>query len=339
MVLRTAIRKRMTRPMVSALSPLARAQSLAQQGSGQATGVGQGGGMQTLTGTGQQQGGGQIGPIDPRTGRSPASPYITHTGTGSGQGTGQASGQFVPAGHPGGGGIIQRPPPGTYDPALDAQEGQAIRGYGDLVDDTIRNRTYTTEDFNRAKDWTNTQTGWQVADLKTGHAREGQDYATGNTIRKENFDTATGERQRQYGLLGGRQLQSQNASGLLGTSGASALAAKIRAANQGREQGMANTDFQRAQTEADLGHTRAGEDYTTGRQRVHDTKYHSLGELGVQVQRTRAGYDTTLKRGSRELNQFKIDTNRSRFYEARSNNRWKPKKSLVKALKKKGLIY
>lgn len=294
--------------------------------------------LRPLAGTGQVQGGGSIGPVDPTTGRLPASPYATFQGTGQGQGSGEASGHFVAAPGHKGSGIISRPPPGTYDPALDAQEGQAVRGYGDLVSDTQRNRTYTTEDFNRAKDWTNTQTGWQVADLKTGHAREGQDYLTGNTYRRENFDTSTGERERQYGLLGQRQGSQINAAGLAG-SGAGVLSARIRAANQAREQGLAQRDFTREQTGADLAHTRAGEDYTTGRQRVHDTKYHSLGEMGVQVGRTRAGYTTTLGRASRELGQFKIDTNRSRFYEARSNNRWKPKKSLVKALKKRGLVY
>jgi hypothetical protein len=295
--------------------------------------------LRTLSGTGQVQGGGQIGPVDPSTGRLPPSPYATFTGTGTGQGTGQATGHFVAApGRGGGSGIPLRPPPGTYDPALDAQEGQATRGYQDLVSDTTRNRTYTTEDYNRAKDWTNTQTGWQVGDLKLGHAREGEDYGTANTIRKQNFDTATAERARQYGLLGQKQGSDINAAGLV-RSGASALAAKIRAANQGREQGFAQTDFQRAQAEANLQHARAGEDYGTARQRVHDTKYHSLGELGVQVGRTRAGYTTTLGRASRELNQFKIDTNRSRFYEARSNQRWKPKKGLVKVLKARGLIY
>jgi hypothetical protein len=291
----------------------------------------------TIQGTGQVQGGGQIGPVDP-TGRPPQSPYATFTGTGQGQGTGQATGHFVGAPGRGGPAIPDRPPPGTYDPALDAQEGQATRGYQDLVADTTRNRAYTSEDYQRAKDWTNTQTGWQVADLKTGHAREGQDYLTGNTYRRENFDTATGERQRQYGLLGQKQGSEINAAGLSG-SGAGVLSARIRAANQAREQGLAQRDFTREQTGADLGHTRAGEDYTTGRQRVHDTKYHSLGELGVQVGRTRAGYTTTLGRASRELNQFKIDTNRSRFFEARSNQRWKPKRGLVRALRQRGLVY
>jgi hypothetical protein len=287
------------------------------------------------------QGGGSTGPVSPLAGAVRGNgQYQTFTGTGQGQGTGQATGHFVAAPGRGGGGaaIPERPPPGTYDPALDAQEGQAVRGYGDLVSDTQRNRRYTSEDYQRAVGDTNYQANNQLTDLKTAGVRETQGYNFGQQYRTEDFNAATGERQRQYGLLGQRQGSEIAASGLSG-SGAGVLAARIRAANQGREQGLAATDYNRASGQAAIAHWQALQDSQVSQGRVEHARTKSLGDLGIQVGRTRQGYTTTLGRASRELNQFKVDTNRSRFYEARSNQRWKPKKSLVKALRKRGLVY
>lgn len=295
----------------------------------------------SISGTGQGQGGGQIGPVNPQTGAVGApSQYVTLTGTGTGQGTGQATGHYVPPDHAGNGGpaIPDMPPPGTFDPALTAQLGQAQRGYGDLVTDTRRNRRYTTEDYQRAVGDTNYQANNQIQDLTRNATREQQDWTTGNQIRSQDFNTATAERQRQYGLLAGKQGSEITASGLSG-SGAGALAARIRAANQAREQGLAQTDFTRAQTAADTAHGRTFADLFTSGQRVEHARTKGLGDLGIQVGRTRQGYTTALQRGARELGQFKIDTRRSAFYEARSNQRWKPKKGLVKQLRAKGLVY
>jgi len=45
---------------------------------------------------------------------------------------------------------IMRPPPGTYDPALDAQERAANRGLDDLILDTGTTRDRNLEDLIRS---------------------------------------------------------------------------------------------------------------------------------------------------------------------------------------------
>src|SRR3954466_9226666 len=41
-----------------------------------------------------------------------------------------------------------KPPPGWYDPSLDAQQRAAQRGLGDLEQDTEKSQTRATSDFN-----------------------------------------------------------------------------------------------------------------------------------------------------------------------------------------------
>jgi hypothetical protein len=188
------------------------------------------------------------------------------------------------------------PPPSTYDPVLDQQLRAAQRGYGDLQQDTERDQTRATNDYSIAQNRTNEQSGYSLADILRNTGRESQDY-----------QTATGNLNRQYTQLASSQGQAANAAGLLG-GGFAQQAAQKRAANQ-----------QIDQTQLDTTHQRAMDDYATQAQRTGTATQENLGDLGLNYQRGNEDRNTTQSRSGRELGFYSNDVAQSRFYQARAN--------------------
>lgn len=187
------------------------------------------------------------------------------------------------------------PPPGTYDPALDAAVRASGRGYGNLLQDTqdanARGRDelgYTEAGLTRTRDrgvadltlgrdrgvadytkqglrlnedtmtgQRNITQGWQDSnlDLQTQQQREGQDYAT-----------ATGNLGRSYQALGKSQTGATVAAGA--GSGTLAASLKARMANQGLDQGV-----------LDQGHARNTTDLQSALDRGVRNKDQALGDL------------------------------------------------------------
>jgi hypothetical protein len=164
-----------------------------------------------------------------------------------------------------------RPPSGSYDPALDAARDAANRGYGDFQRDTERDKEYLGQDFQFGQDSAN-----------TAFNRYEQDFKTNTSML-----------QRQYDILGGRQQEQANSSGVFG-GGALLQAAAKRKANQGLQQAQLQTGLDRAREDRDVG----------------------IGRMGVEFQRGNAGLDQTLTRAGRENTAFGLDTAGQRAYQA-----------------------
>jgi hypothetical protein len=226
-----------------------------------------------------------------------------------------------------------RPPSGTYDPALDAQQGAAQRGFADIQQDTEQagqrantdwttNRTaaatergYGAEDFGVARQ--NTEQSYQrsLADLLTSRAREGQDYS-------RNVQGVS----RGYSRLGSQQAESAASRGVTqGGTLAAALAARTE--NEGLDRQPMDTAHGRAVTDSQNAEMRMGTDRAT-----------ALSDIARRESRFNAGYDdpttglfakldTGYQRGvddraldtaraGRELGFYNQDVGAARFFQA-----------------------
>ena len=187
--------------------------------------------------------------------------------------------------YPRGSYVAPQPPPGLYDPALDAGQGASQRGYADFSADTSR-------DFGAGYSGGRTGHDYQLGleNLATQQARSAQDH----TAALAGLD-------RNYQLLGGRQAEGQRAAGVAGNTGLAARAAQIRAANETRDRAPIDTAF-----------TRGTEDNTRAR-----------GELGLGYTRAVEDAQTGMSRAGREATQFGVDTNISKVFQA-SQAGWDP---------------
>jgi hypothetical protein len=151
----------------------------------------------------------------------------------------QAPGGFTPFKAP------TRPPTGTYDPVLDAQEGAANRGLADLVMDTETDRTRSASDLGLARSEIERQAG----------------YAT------QDFNTQEADVRRNTALTGQVQAGQARAQGVRG--GGVLAAALVRQQNQARAIAPIDTgrarlaqNVQQQMGQLDLGYARHGEDVT-----------------------------------------------------------------------------
>lgn len=203
------------------------------------------------------------------------------------------------------------PPPGTYDPGLDAQLRAAQRGYGDLQTDygydaagnpigTQSSRSLN--DFTLAQQRLNDQGQQSIGDVLRARARGQQDYAT-----------QTANVGRQYGNLATQQGSALTGAGVTGPGGALAAALRVRTANQGRDQAGLDLQQQRFLQDSGLQESRIG---TSLAQR--------LGDLGTGYQRGVEDNATKLERAARELGFYGQDVAAQRFAQASSSGLWDP---------------
>lgn len=226
-----------------------------------------------------------------------------------------------------------RPPAGTYDPALDAQQGAAQRGFADIQQDTetagqrantdwTTNRTeagaqrgYGLQDFATERADTERSYGRSLADLLTSRARGGEDYQ--RTVQGIS---------RNYSNLGSSQAESAAARGVTqGGTLAAALAA--RTSNEALDRQPVDTGFQRFTADSAQAERRMGEDRAS-----------TLGRIDRNQSRFLAGYDdpttglfskldTGYQRGvddravdtarqGRELGFYNQDVGAARFFQA-----------------------
>jgi hypothetical protein len=184
------------------------------------------------------------------------------------------------------------PPPGSYDPALDAQLRAEQRGYGDLQAQNATNSLYSGQDY------------------QTGQARENQSYANqmadiaqGRTRTNEDYGTATGNLVRSFQQLGQSQRGSINAAGLGG--GALRMALSRRNENQGIQQGALDTT-----------HNRALEDYSTQTDRTYDAHRNNLADLLTNYTRGQGQQATQEGIAGRELGLSSNDIGAEKIYAA-----------------------
>jgi hypothetical protein len=193
------------------------------------------------------------------------------------------------------------PPPGYYDPGLEAQFGAAERGYGDLTEDTSTGNLRAGGDYQLGNEAIDRATGRTLGDIMIGRQRSAADTAT-----------RTQGLQRQFTNLGNVQAQQQAYANALPGSGAMAESMRKRAANQAIGQQAIDTQAQRETEGFNTAETRTIED--AGLQK---------GANLLGFTRGTDDRNLALRRGGRELTQFGLDTSKAAFGQAKQMG-WAP---------------
>lgn len=191
--------------------------------------------------------------------------------------------------------MLPRPPFGTYDPAIDAAERAAKRGYGDLQADVSRGNARAAsdyaiglEDIGRQRDYgladllrQETRSGQDVgiegarieqdyrrslADLLTARAREGQDYGVNISNLRRNYINLAGQQNEQAAVAG------------MDRGGALMQALQKRTENEARDR-----------LPIDLAHERFGNDSLTAQGRLDENRNQAVAALDLA--RRRSGED------------------------------------------------
>lgn len=185
------------------------------------------------------------------------------------------------------------PPPGTYDPSLDAQLGAANRGYGDLQSQTGVDNQRAQDDFNLQSGHLHDLLNNNLADLLTGRNRTHDAYEQGLA----NLD-------HNYAQLGDQQLQQTNAMGGL-EGGALQQALAKRMANEARDRQPMDTAEQQSAV-----------DYGTNVDRANAGYNYDVGNLGLGLSRGNEDRANTLGIAGRENAQFGKDIGAQRWFQA-----------------------
>lgn len=220
-------------------------------------------------------------------------------------------------------GVATSPPPGTYDPAIDAQVGQAGRGLGDLLSDYVRDYGEpgtalggrSGEDYGLGK--ANVQrgldqgleditrmSGRSLADLLQARTRGGEDYA-------QNIAGL----QRGFAQLGAAQGQTARAAGVQ-RGGALAQALAKRTENEAIARAPIDTGFARFNADSGTAESRLSEDTIRSTSRLREGAATDFGALDRGLLRGTEDAATQLARARRENTQFGLDANAARFYQA-----------------------
>lgn len=176
----------------------------------------------------------------------------------------------------GGGQAILGPPPGTYDPQLDASLRASERGLGDFKFDTRRQGQRALEDYTtqrwdavinrgRGREDLGSAVSDAAQDYRIGkfdigreYGRIGEDIGRQRGYAQTDHDRAIAELARQYQFLGNRQSQQARAAGVM-EGGYAAQAAEKRKANQAFDRVPIDTSLGRALGELGVSQRRATE--------------------------------------------------------------------------------
>lgn len=219
-------------------------------------------------------------------------------------------------------GSLPRPPVSTYDPAIDASERAAQRGFGDLTLDTAtgntraasnygigleainRQRGYGLADLSRSEARGNEDIGFQrsdiergygrnVADVNRGYARNLTDLLTSRTRGTEDYGVNIAGVERQFHQLAGRQAQSAAAAGVA-AGGPLLQALQKRTENEALTRKPIDTGYDRFMSDSSLAESRLGEDKSTSLTRLGEDRATGLSRLDTA--QTRLGEDTGTSR-------------------------------------------
>lgn len=229
------------------------------------------------------------------------------------------------------------PPPGTYDPQVDAQVRGANRGFQDLGQDIERQNERGVTDYGLSRQQIVTNRNRRFQDMGVQATRFGQDAQIARSDLQRSLTNALGDIQtnrgnqlsdlsRNYAALARRQQDALEARGLA-VGGAPEAAAQARAGNEGYAAGRINaaadtaaqrtreTGFRNLVGQA-LREQRFGQDQTLARHRVGLDSNLQLGRLDLTTQRQRQDRRTQLSRAGRENKLFGLDASATRWYQA-----------------------
>lgn len=198
--------------------------------------------------------------------------------------------------------LPSEPPPGTYDPTIDATQRQNQRGYDDLLQDFAIGKQRGQSDLDIALGNLGTDKTNALEDLTTSRDRNLADLITGRTRAGEDHTAALGTLAHNYDVLANKQGQ-QARQAQVESKGILAQALAKRAANQARDQAPIDTAYARQMQDSALSESRLGEDFTRGTARTEqgatsqsdalklafDRAYGPGGENAVRI--SRAGRD------------------------------------------------
>jgi hypothetical protein len=221
------------------------------------------------------------------------------------------------------------PPPGTYDPAIDAQVRAAQRGYGDLGQDYTVGKTRAQDDYLTATQ--NDQTDYRNAlgDLTQSHDRSLSDLLLGRTRGTEDYNTSLTNLDRGYQNLGNAQGGTITQAGGGFQGGALLQALQKRQANEAIDRAPIDTGYNRFLTDSQTQEGRINQDFTTGSSRLQDELNRQLGALSLGLDRAygdQGDQTVALARAGRENTAFGIDATASRWGQAAGTGYTAPEK-------------
>lgn len=222
------------------------------------------------------------------------------------------------------------PPPGTYDPSINAQVRATGRGLADLTQDYGVGKTRAEDDYLIGAGEITRGRDEALTDLTTGHDRSLSDLLTARTRGTEDYNTSVATLGRNYRDLGYAQGGTiTQAGGGTFQGGALVQALQKRVANEALDRAPLDTNYNRYLADSRTQEERLNSDYALGTQRTSDTGGRQLDALSLQLDRAYGGQgDQTigLARAGREATQLGIDATEARWAQARGTGYVPPEK-------------
>lgn len=210
-------------------------------------------------------------------------------------------------------------PPGTYDPALDAQGENAALGLTWAGQDYGLGRERLTNDYNLGKARLGEDRDFSLSGLLLGKNRGLEDIGTSRSRLNEDWDIATKDLGRQFSELADSQTANARAAGVAG-GGALAQSLMKRQADQSREQGRLDLGRDRGLFDLGRSETRLGEDYDRNVGRTN-TLYDRQGvDLDTGYARGTADMDTLYGRQQVQGGMFQNQLNSQKIFQAQQGN-------------------
>lgn len=208
-----------------------------------------------------------------------------------------------------------RPPPGTYDPSIDAQVGAANRGYQDLSVDTGIQNTRAQDDFLLGQGELQKQLDRTLGDATTARGQQHSDYLLAQQNAAQDYGRQISDLQRSYDARAQAQTAGATAAGVQ-AGGALQQALNARMANQAHDRAPIDTNFQRFNQAADTGEQRQQSAFDLSTGRAKEDFASQLGQLGLGLSRGNEDRANTLARAGRETGQLGLDAKAQEWYQA-----------------------
>lgn len=220
------------------------------------------------------------------------------------------------------------PPPGSYDPTIDANIRAGKRNYNDLSGDFGVGQTRAQDDLAYALSQLGQSKSETLADATTGHNRTLADIATSRDRAGADYGTSLANLALNYQRLGRKQGEAARVAHVE-SSGILAQSAAARAANQARDKAPIDLSYSRFSQDSAQSQDRANQDYATNTGRVGTHAADQAGRLNLDFSRLwdpQAG-DNVLKvqRAGRDLASGTLDATKLKWYQATANGYSPPK--------------
>jgi hypothetical protein len=283
-------------------------------------------------------------------------------GGGRGGNAGAAKRKAPPPRNPGGGAVLgytfpelAGPPPGTFDPGLEAQVRSSQRGLLDLIEKSqleghrqhqdvsqkrreLRlQRRQGQGDIRRGRGYAEADARYAEGQMSTSFARDIEDLGIAKQQGEEAYNRALTDMQHRYAA---EAIDQQSAAIRQGTAeaGSSEASLAVRSANQGHDTSELEREHRERAEELARREGRIRTDYGTDIGHLHDSLGRSLTDYGIQSRRLnqgtrreahqlslaalRANQDraTALSHAKREQGIYQTDVTQQEYFQAHQTN-------------------